>query len=57
MLMVRKKTSCVIIELVKSNRIALIVFAAAILFSMLREWSAPSSCARTVLIAGVPLTR
>ena len=30
---------CVIIKLVKSNRLALILFAAAILFSMVREWS------------------
>jgi hypothetical protein len=31
------------------NRLALAFFAAAILFSMVREWSAPTSCPRGLL--------
>jgi hypothetical protein len=50
MLRVQAKTPYVIIKLVKSNRLALIFFAAAILFSMLREWNAPTSCARAAII-------
>jgi len=33
-----------------SRRLALTFFAAAILFSMIREWSAPAYCPRPVLI-------
>jgi hypothetical protein len=34
----------------KTNRLMLALFSAAILFSMVREWSAPVSCARGILI-------
>jgi len=30
------------------NRLAFALFAAAILFSMVREWSAPIACARVM---------
>jgi hypothetical protein len=30
----------------KKNRIVFAMFAVAILFSMIREWNAPSACAR-----------
>ena len=33
----------------KRNRLILALFSAAILFSMVREWSAPVACARTLL--------
>jgi hypothetical protein len=32
------------------NRLAFALFAAAILFSVVREWSVPAACARTILI-------
>jgi hypothetical protein len=35
---------------VRSNRLILALFSAAILFSMIREWTATVACARTVLI-------
>ena len=35
------------------HRAALICFAAAILFSMVREWNAPIACARKVLVSSV----
>jgi hypothetical protein len=31
-----------------AHRLTFVLFAAAILFSMVREWSAPLACARTV---------
>jgi hypothetical protein len=34
-----------------SRRLALAFFTAAILFSMIREWSAPASCPRAALPA------
>ena len=34
----------------KNSRLILAFFAAAILFSMVREWSAPVTCPRTGLI-------
>ncbi len=34
----------------KNGRLTLAFFAAAILFSMVREWSAPVACARSILI-------
>jgi len=36
---------------VQSNRLIFALFAAAILFSMVREWSAPVACARTILMS------
>ncbi len=30
------------------------IFATAILFSMLREWSAPTACARGLLVTPAP---
>jgi len=33
-----------------TNRLTLAIFAAAILFSLVREWSAPVACAREILI-------
>jgi hypothetical protein len=35
-----------------TNRIVFIVFAAAMLFSMVREWSAPVACLRPPLARG-----
>jgi hypothetical protein len=35
---------------VRSNRLIFYLFAAAILFSMVREWNAPVACARSILI-------
>jgi hypothetical protein len=37
----------------RTNRFTFALFAAAILFSMIREWSAPASCTRTILIPTV----
>jgi hypothetical protein len=37
----------------RKNRLIFVFFAAAILFSMVREWSAPAACARTTLIPSV----
>jgi hypothetical protein len=37
----------------QSRRLAFSLFAAAILFSIVREWSAPAYCARTILIPTV----
>jgi hypothetical protein len=37
-------------EAMKSNRVMFVLFAAAILFSMVREWSAPVACARKILM-------
>ena len=34
----------------RTNRLAFALFAAAILFSMVRKWSAPVACTRTILI-------
>jgi len=36
---------------VRSNRLIFCLFAAAILFSTVREWSAPVACARSILIS------
>jgi hypothetical protein len=33
----------------KNNRLVFALFAAAVLFSMMREWSAPLACARIVI--------
>jgi hypothetical protein len=43
----------------QSRRLALAFFAAAILFSMVREWNAPVTCVRSVLApsASYRLTR
>jgi hypothetical protein len=45
-------------EAMRRNRLAFAFFSAAILFSMVREWSAPVACARTVFLssasAGLP---
>jgi len=30
-----------------------VLFAAAILFSMVREWNAPAKCARSILVSSV----
>jgi hypothetical protein len=38
----------------RRNRLAFALFAAAILFSMVREWSAPIACTRTVLLSSAP---
>ena len=35
-----------------TNRIAFAVFAAAILFSMIREWSEPSGCLLPPVVRG-----
>jgi len=34
--------------MMRVNRLAFVLFALAILFSMVREWSAPIACARTI---------
>jgi hypothetical protein len=34
----------------RTNRLIFALFSAAILFSMVREWSAQVACARTILI-------
>jgi len=34
---------------VRTNRLVLALFAAAMLFSMVHEWSLPPSCARAAL--------
>jgi hypothetical protein len=39
-----------IIEPMQNKRLILALFAVAILFSMVREWNAPSTCARAILI-------
>jgi hypothetical protein len=36
-------------EVMRNNRFAFALFAAAILFSMVREWNAPVTCVRSVL--------
>ena len=36
--------------MMRKDRLVFAFFAAAILFSMVREWSAPVSCARALLI-------
>jgi hypothetical protein len=33
----------------KNNRLVFVLFAATVLFSMIREWSAPTACARIVI--------
>jgi hypothetical protein len=38
------------IDVMRTNRFVFALFAAAILFSMVREWNAPAACARTILI-------
>jgi hypothetical protein len=38
----------------RKNRLIFALFSAAILFSMVREWSAPVACARSILISSVP---
>jgi hypothetical protein len=38
----------------RSNQFAFVLFATAILFSMVREWSAPVVCARTIFLASSP---
>ncbi len=34
-----------------TRRLTLLLFAAALLFSMVREWNAPVTCARATLIS------
>jgi hypothetical protein len=46
----RRRHPRVIIELMRRNQITLTLFAAAILFSMIREWKAPVACSRAVVI-------
>jgi hypothetical protein len=41
--------------LMRRNRFTLALFAAAILFSMVREWNAPAACPRMVLIPSQPV--
>jgi hypothetical protein len=38
----------------KRNRLVFVLFAAAILFSMVREWSATIACARTIFLSSAP---
>lgn len=38
---------------VRQPRLIFAIFAAVILFSMVREWSAPVACARAVLVPAV----
>ena len=40
-----------IIEGMRNRRLTFALFAAAILFSMVREWSAPVFCARSILVS------
>jgi type III secretory pathway component EscV len=40
----------IIVELIMRRRLQFAVFAAAILFTMLREWNAPVACARSILL-------
>jgi len=35
----------------RTKRLIFAFFAAAILFSMVREWSAPAACARTLFVS------
>jgi hypothetical protein len=35
---------------IEVKRLVFLCFAAAILFSMVREWNAPVACVRTVLV-------
>ncbi len=37
--------------------LAFVLFAAAILFSMVREWNAPVSCARVTYLHSTPVGR
>jgi hypothetical protein len=41
----------------QANRLVFAFFAAAILFSMVREWSAPAACARAMLAPSAPPIR
>jgi hypothetical protein len=41
----------------RTNRLVFAFFAAAILFSMVREWSAPAACARIMLAPSAPIVR
>jgi hypothetical protein len=36
------------------NRFIFALFAAAILFSMVREWRAPTACMRTIFLSSAP---
>jgi len=47
---VRHEAAHEIIEGMRTNRLAFALFAAAILFSMVREWSAPVACERSILL-------
>jgi hypothetical protein len=38
------------IEMMRKNHLIFCLFAAAVLFSMVREWSAPVACSRSILI-------
>jgi len=42
-------------RMMRSNRKFLALFAAAILFSMVREWSAPVACARANFPVSAPV--
>jgi len=46
-------TSSEIMNAMRTHRLAFFVFAAAILFSMIREWSAPVACVRSILVPAV----
>jgi hypothetical protein len=41
----------------KNRRLIFVLFSAAILFSMMREWRAPAACARTVTVGLVRATK
>jgi hypothetical protein len=36
--------------MMRNQRLTFVLFAIAILFSMIREWSAPVVCARSILL-------
>jgi hypothetical protein len=40
-----------------ANRLVFAFFAAAILFSMVREWNAPAACARTIAMSAAEAAR
>jgi hypothetical protein len=41
------------IEAMRSQRLTFVFFAAAILFSMVREWNAPATCTRSILVSSI----
>jgi hypothetical protein len=40
--------------MIRHNNLIFVLFAAAILFSMVREWNAPIACARTLFLSSLP---